>query len=107
MGRPSSSRPAPCGSRAPAHDLSMPPHDIVVLGASSGGVEAIVRVVSAFPADFPSPVFVVIHLSALSPSILPQILSRASKLKAVHPEDGDPIRPGHIYVAPPDRHLVL
>lgn len=85
----------------------MPPHDIVVIGASSGGVEAIVRVASAFPPDFPAAVFVVLHVSPLSPSVLPQILSWSSRIPATHPADGETIKPGHIYFAPPDRHLLV
>jgi two-component system chemotaxis response regulator CheB len=94
------------GSRGPKIS-SMAAHDIVVIGASSGGVEAVSKVVKALPADFPAALFVVIHLSPLTPSILPEILARASRLPAVHPRDGDPIKPGVIHVAPPDRHLLL
>lgn len=82
-------------------------HDIVVMGASSGGVEALIRVCGGLPEDLPAAVFVVIHFPEGSPSVLPSILNRAGSLKAVHPEDGDPIENGRIYVAPPDRHLLV
>jgi two-component system, chemotaxis family, protein-glutamate methylesterase/glutaminase len=85
----------------------MASHDVVVIGASSGGIEAVSKVVAALPADFPAAIFVVIHLSPHTPSILPQIISRHGKVKAVHPTDGDPIKPALIYVAPPDRHLLV
>jgi two-component system, chemotaxis family, protein-glutamate methylesterase/glutaminase len=87
--------------------FSMPPHDIVVIGASSGGVDAVMRVASAFPKDFSAAVFIVVHVSPMTPSILPQILARSSRIPALHPSDGDEIQPGRIYVAPPDRHLLL
>ena len=82
-------------------------HDIVVIGASSGGVEALRSVADGLPPDFPAAVFVVMHFPEDVPSALPRILSRAGPLEAVHPEDGDPIEAGRIYVAPPDFHLLV
>ena len=85
----------------------MAKHDIVVIGASAGGVEALLNMVKVLPVDFPAPIFVVIHLSPYSPSQLPKIISRGSNLPAVHPKDGQAIEPGTIYIAPPDHHLLL
>lgn len=85
----------------------MPARDIIVIGASAGGVEAIKSLVSHLPADLPAAVFVTLHLNARSPGVLPQLLSLAGPLPAVHAEDGMLINPGHIYVAPPDHHLVI
>jgi two-component system, chemotaxis family, protein-glutamate methylesterase/glutaminase len=82
-------------------------HDIIVIGASAGGVEALCEVTSAFPADLPASVFIVMHVPAWSTSALPQILSRCGPLPAVHPQAGEPIEQGRIYVAPPDRHLLV
>lgn len=62
---------------------------------------------STLPKGFPAAIFVVVHIPADSPSLLPQILSRAGKLKAIHPLDGDEIRPGVIYAGRPDYHLVV
>jgi two-component system chemotaxis response regulator CheB len=81
--------------------------DIVVVGASAGGVEALSRFVEALPCDFPAALFVVLHVPAHSPSRLPEILTSRGPLKAFHAEDGEPISRGRIYVAPPDRHLLL
>jgi two-component system chemotaxis response regulator CheB len=81
--------------------------EIVVIGASAGGVEALKEVVAALPADFPAAILVVVHFPAYSTSTLPAILSRAGSLPATHPQDGDAIVPGHIYVAPPDWHLIV
>lgn len=80
---------------------------IVVIGASTGGIEALEMLVSCLPEDFAAPIFVVVHLSADSPGILPDILARAGKLPATQAHDGDAILPRRIYVAPPDRHLLL
>ncbi|MCC6175452.1 MAG: chemotaxis protein CheB [Chloroflexi bacterium] len=85
----------------------MPGHDIVVVGASAGGVEALRAVVRWLPADLPAAVFVVLHLPSTASSYLPEILHRAGPLPAVPARDGEPIEPGRIYVAPPDYHLVL
>jgi two-component system chemotaxis response regulator CheB len=61
----------------------------------------------SLPAGLPASVFVVCHFPSGGRSVLPTILSRSGPLLAVHPGDGDPIYPGHIYVAPPDQHLLL
>ncbi len=82
-------------------------HDIVVIGASAGGVEALVQLVSKLPAGLPAAVFVVLHIPPQSPSMLPRILSRSSSLPAIHPTDGTHIQHGHIYIAPPDHHMLL
>jgi two-component system chemotaxis response regulator CheB len=80
---------------------------IIVIGASAGGVEALSRVVRMLPPDAPVAVFIVLHISASGPSMLPEILTRAGLLSAEHATDGQPIFPGHIYVAPPDHHLLI
>ncbi|SFP94370.1 chemotaxis protein CheB [Hymenobacter arizonensis] len=81
--------------------------DIVVIGASAGGVSALLELVKTLPADFPAPIFIVQHVAPDSPSILPQLLSSVSALKARHPQNGETIEPGVIYVAQPDHHLLL
>jgi two-component system chemotaxis response regulator CheB len=81
--------------------------DIVVIGASAGGMEALQKLVSDLPADLPAALFVVWHLAPGARSMLPHVLNRAGRLKAVHPQDGDRIQHGHIYVAPNDHHMLL
>ncbi len=82
-------------------------HDIAAVGTSAGGVAALIEVVRSLPKDLRTAVFVVIHMSPSSPSILPEILSKAGPLPAFHPEDGDKVQHGRIYVARPDRHLLV
>lgn len=82
-------------------------HDIVVIGASTGGVEALTRLVRALPAGLPASLFVVCHFPPGHRSVLPEILSGSGSLLATHAIDGEPFHPGHIYVAPPDYHLLL
>jgi two-component system, chemotaxis family, protein-glutamate methylesterase/glutaminase len=85
----------------------MPVRDIVVVGFSAGGIEPLLRLVEALPADFPGAVFVVHHFPPQSVSALPHILQRATALDVVQAVDGDDIVPGRICVARPDQHLVL
>jgi two-component system chemotaxis response regulator CheB len=82
-------------------------HDIIAVGASAGGVEALMALARDLPADLPAAVFVVLHIPAQSPSLLPALLNRSGPLVAQHPADGTPIEPGRIYVAPPDHHLLI
>jgi two-component system, chemotaxis family, protein-glutamate methylesterase/glutaminase len=86
---------------------SAPGHDIVVVGASTGGVEALAQLASGLPDDLPAAVFAVLHLPPQAPSHLPQILARYGPLPASQPRDGEPIHHGRIYVAPPDFHLMV
>ena len=82
-------------------------HDIIVVGASAGGVEALSQLVRGLPRDLPAALFIVLHISPHGPSILPEILSRAGKIPAAHAVDGEAIKHGRIYVAPPDQHLLI
>src|SRR5579883_3325285 len=82
-------------------------HDIIVVGASAGGVEALQVLVRGFPADLPAAVFVVLHTAPRSKSLLPEILTRHGPLPARHAVDGEAIQSGRIYVAPPDHHLTV
>src|SRR5262245_41832207 len=79
----------------------------IVIGASAGGYEVLKDIVSQLPTDLPVAVFVVIHLRPFEPSMLPEILSKAGTLSAVHPKDGERIKPGMIYAAVPDHHLLI
>lgn len=83
------------------------PRDIVVIGASAGGIEALTTIVAHLPHDLPSALFVVVHVPSEAPSSLAQILSRAGALPAQTAQDKTPIEHERIYVAPPDRHLLL
>ncbi len=89
-------------------------HDIIVIGASAGGVETLNQIVRDLPSDLPAAVFIVLHLPSQSKSVLPSILNRSiqkgrgnTTLQAVHPQDGEAIQHGRIYVAPPDYHLLI
>ena len=82
-------------------------HDIIVIGASAGGIEALKEITSNLAPDLNAAIFIVVHISPDSSGLLPNILNRHSKLPAHQAEDGEAIRPGRIYVAPPDRHLLL
>lgn len=82
-------------------------HDVIVVGASAGGVEALADFVAGLPAGLPAAVLVVLHMPAYAHSVLPDILSRRGLLPAAQPQDGEIIRAGRIYVAVPDHHLLV
>ncbi len=81
--------------------------DIVVVGASAGGVEALIEMVGSLPADLPVAVFVVLHIPPDGVHVLDKILSRSGVLPAIEARDRMPIEHGTIYVAPPDHHLLV
>ncbi len=83
------------------------PPDIIVVGASAGGVDALKTLVSKLPVGLDASIFIVLHLWAETESLLPQILSRAGRLPVSHPADGELFEAGRIYTAPPDRHLIV
>jgi two-component system chemotaxis response regulator CheB len=81
--------------------------DLIVVGASAGGVQTLQQLVAELPAELPASILVVLHLASSSASVLHQILSRAGELPVTQAVDGEPLERGHVYVAPPDRHLLV
>jgi two-component system, chemotaxis family, protein-glutamate methylesterase/glutaminase len=81
--------------------------DVLAIGTSAGGVEALIFLAKRFPRDFPAAVLVTIHLPSHVRSALDDVLSAAGSLHAQFARDGDTVRKGSIYIAPPDRHLLL
>ena len=79
----------------------------MVIGASAGGITALMALVKSIPKGFDGYIFVVLHIPPSSPSNLPSILQRAGLLDAVHPRDGELLKRGRIYIAPPDHHMLL
>lgn len=82
-------------------------HDVIVLGSSAGGIDALTRLCGGLPHDLPASVLVVQHIAPTARSLLPAILSRSGPLPAVHASEGDALAPGRIYVAQPDHHLLV
>ena len=85
----------------------MPGHDIITIGASAGGVEALKKLTRALPADLPAAVFVVLHVGAQSPPLLPSILEKSGVLPVFTAADNMPFKHGCIYVAPADFHMLV
>ncbi|HEX7899270.1 MAG TPA: chemotaxis protein CheB [Planctomycetota bacterium] len=81
--------------------------DLIVVGASAGGVDALQALVAGLPENFPAAVLVVLHSAPTGPGLMPHILSRAGVLMAVEGQDRMALQPGRIYVAPPDHHLLV
>jgi two-component system chemotaxis response regulator CheB len=86
---------------------SHPPFDIVAFAASAGGVFALTEILGKLPADFPAIVVVVQHLDPRHRSLMPEIFGRRSKLPVDQALDGMNVEPRHVYLAPPDRHLLI
>jgi two-component system, chemotaxis family, protein-glutamate methylesterase/glutaminase len=82
-------------------------HDVIVIGASAGGIAALKELMADLPADLPAPILVVLHVSATGPSALPSILGRVTELDVRHAADGDRLEPGVVLIAPPDLQLTV
>jgi two-component system, chemotaxis family, protein-glutamate methylesterase/glutaminase len=81
--------------------------DILAIGTSAGGVEALRFLASEFPADFDASILVVIHLSSQFKSMIDAVLSQSGPLPAAFAAPGEKLQRGRIYIAPADRHLIL
>jgi two-component system, chemotaxis family, protein-glutamate methylesterase/glutaminase len=92
-------------ARAP--DPEHPTRDVIVVGASMGGVEALRRLLGALPADLPAALFVVLHTADHRPDLLAQVLGTTSALPVLTAAEGQRFGPGRVYVAPPDLHLIV
>jgi two-component system, chemotaxis family, protein-glutamate methylesterase/glutaminase len=82
-----------------------PARGIVTIGASAGGIEALQRLMGALPADLPAAICLVVHIPATSRSLLAEIIARQTGLPVTTATGGELLADGHVYVAPPDRHL--
>lgn len=78
----------------------------IVIGASSGGVSALLELAAGLPARLDAVIGLVLHVGSQR-SILPELLARRSAWPAIHPRDGQPLLPGTLYVAPPDHHMLF
>jgi two-component system chemotaxis response regulator CheB len=81
--------------------------DVVVVGGSAGGIAAVQEIVARLPADLAACILVVIHLPPMVPSRLAALLDRSGPLPARSAVAGEPLRPGRIYTAVADRHLLV
>lgn len=97
--------PAGVPSGEPTSPTPMVKRDLIVIGASAGGVEALQRLARDLPEDLAATVLVVIHVMSGKPSFLHEILSRAGSLPATQAREGEPLERAHIYVARPGFHL--
>src|SRR5262245_23954147 len=97
--------PAPIGTLETTTEAAG--HDIVVIGASAGGNSVLIELAKQLPLDFPAAVFTAYHMPAGAEGHLADALKTTGRLPAKHAEDGEEIRHGVVYVAPPDRHLLV
>src|SRR5215213_5195248 len=82
-------------------------HDVIVIGASAGGIAALKELMADLPADLPAAILVVLHVSATGPSALPSILDRVTDLEVRHATDGEQLEPGSVLIAPPGLQLTV
>jgi len=85
----------------------MPSRDVIVVGGSAGSVTALSVLLADLPASFPGAIFVVVHISAEGPALLPSVLARRSRLPVAYATDGAPVTGGRVLVARPDHHVLL
>ncbi len=88
-------------------DSSGPAFGLVALAASAGGLSALSQILASLPADFPSPIVVVQHVDPRHRSLMAGILAKRTALRVKEAEEGDRISRGTVYIAPPDRHLLV
>jgi two-component system chemotaxis response regulator CheB len=84
-----------------------PQFDVVVIGASAGGIEALHAVAAALPANFPAPVLIVQHMDPRHKSLLAGLLGRRCRLRVKQAANEEEIRVGTMYIAQPDMHLIV
>ena len=82
-------------------------YNVVAIAASTGGIGALDKILSDLPADFPAAILVVQHLSPLHRSYLPELLNRHTPMRVKHAEEGELLCPGIVYIAVPDKHLLV
>jgi two-component system chemotaxis response regulator CheB len=95
------------GLEVPAQSGPIVQRDVIVIGASAGGVQALQGLVAQLPPELPASVLIVLHLMSAGTSVLDSILDRAGPLPVTSARDGEELERGHVYVAPPDFHLLL
>jgi two-component system chemotaxis response regulator CheB len=81
--------------------------DVIVIGASAGGVQALQQLIEQLPRELDAAILIVMHLAPEAQSVLADILQRSTRRHVTAPDDGEPVRRGHIYVGRPDYHLLL
>jgi two-component system chemotaxis response regulator CheB len=93
--------------RSPGPPFPRAAFDVVAVCSSAGGFTALQALLSSLPPDFPAAIVVVQHLDPRHRSLIAELLGRRSALEVSQAKDGDAIRPGHVLIAPPDRHLLV
>jgi two-component system chemotaxis response regulator CheB len=83
------------------------PVRVIGIGASAGGVDVLLKLVSALPGDLPHAICIALHVPPTGKSMLAAILDRRSELRVETAQGGERLRAGSVYVAPPDRHLLI
>lgn len=88
-------------------DYSKRRYDVVAMGSSAGGLNALTQVLRSLPKSFPCSIVVVQHLSPEHKSWIANLLGRSAQVKVKQAEHGEIMLPGTVYIAPPDEHLLV
>jgi len=80
---------------------------LVTIGGSAGSIQSLIEIMKQLPAKFDAAICIVVHISPHSTSLLPQIFAAATPLPVAHAKNGQTLKAGHIYIAPPDHHLLI
>jgi two-component system, chemotaxis family, protein-glutamate methylesterase/glutaminase len=109
-GRPGAAPPGPAGgppSRPARRGTPGGRVDLLAVGCSTGGPDALTKVLQGLPADFPVPIVVTQHMPPVFTKMFAERLDRSTALKVVEAGEGMDLTPGWAYIAPGDHHLVL
>lgn len=95
------------GSSSSPEDTPHGPYEIAAVAASAGGVVGLGRLLGDLREDFPIPIVIVQHLDPRHKTVIAEVLGRRSQLAVKLAEEGEIIKPGTVYIAPPDHHLLV
>lgn len=88
-------------------DNNITHHKAIIIGASAGCLDALSKILPLLPADYPYPIMVVVHLPSDKDSLMAKLLNEKCTLTVQEAEDKDPLMAGHVYIAPPNYHLLV
>lgn len=92
---------------APVLVRTKPAFDVIVMSASAGGVEAVMKILGSLPSDFAVPIIVVLHHAKGRSHILAGVLSMYTRMRVAEADDGIVLAPASVYLAPADRHITV
>lgn len=105
--RPTAARTAPVAARPASVPSGRPVRDVVAIGVSTGGPPVVQKILSSLPADFPASIVIAQHMPAAFTGPFAKRLDGVSRISVKEAENGDVLKPGHAFVAPGGKHVIL